>query len=197
MTEQFKINRAGEPAKEKHLLWWLQSNKQRPINICPPLHQDLLEMVGNFPFAVFLLSFKSAVQCFLWTQYQAIVCGPVNRSINCSDSEAFPPMCWLWRLENNKWGRKKGLCLHWHSTDFLFFTLLFFSVHRTLPAAHSHSYRRRVTWKLFFFSTLSCVKDQINSLGKFAEKYFLNLGLASFIFYKHICRCYFAFSSLK
>lgn len=108
MTEQFKINRAGEPAKEKHLLWWLQSNKQRPINICPPLHQDLLEMVGNFPFAVFLLSFKSVVQCFLWTQYQAIVCGPVNRSINCSDSEAFPPMCWLWRLENNKWGRKKA-----------------------------------------------------------------------------------------
>lgn len=51
--------------------------------------QDLPEMVGNFPFGVALLSFKSAILCSLWTSYQPFVCRGVNRTVYCNGSGAF------------------------------------------------------------------------------------------------------------
>ena len=50
MTEQFKINRVVEPAKEKHLL--ADSRATHGVQSIFTLLQDLLEMVGNFPFGV-------------------------------------------------------------------------------------------------------------------------------------------------
>lgn len=81
MTEQFKINRAVEPAKEKHLLGWLQSNTQCPINIYPPACPGPAGGGGKLPIWCELLPFKSAISWPLWTRYQPIVCRRVNRSI--------------------------------------------------------------------------------------------------------------------
>lgn len=51
--------------------------------------QDLLEMVGNFPFGVALLSFKSAIFVFCVKKVRAIVFRRVNTTVYCSSSGAF------------------------------------------------------------------------------------------------------------
>lgn len=54
--------------------------------------QDLLEMVGNFPFGDALLLFKSAVLCSLWTRRRTIVwCYRVKRRASCNGSGLICP----------------------------------------------------------------------------------------------------------
>lgn len=62
MMEQFKTHRPEEPAKRKNICWGdsRATNSVQSIFALLPA-QDLLEMVGNFPFGVALLLFKSGL----------------------------------------------------------------------------------------------------------------------------------------